>query len=177
MFADRMAGGLLTALPSGTLRGSRTGRGSSSCCRGERRLRAEERAARAAVRVAASRVAARVEEKAAAARVVVVTVVVTVAVVTVAVGMAVVMAAATAVVRAVSGCGCHQRAIRGSSHQGIRSMARVRAAARPVAVRVWADVLVICHRGVDQRSSVIIMQANHSRAIADHQPIIETHMV
>ena len=86
VFADRMAGGLLSALPSGTLRGSRTGRGSSSCCRGERRLRAEERAARAAVRVAASRVAARVEEKAAAARVVVVTVVVTVAVVTVAVG-------------------------------------------------------------------------------------------
>ena len=72
-----------------------------------------------AVRVEGRAAAARAAERAAAAGAA--TVVVTVAVVTVAVGMAVVMAAATAVVRAVSGCGCHQRAIRGSSHQGIRS--------------------------------------------------------
>ena len=77
-------------------------------------VRAAAAGVRAAVRAAAARVVARAEERAARA---VVTVVVTVAVVTV----AVVMAAATAVVRAVSGCGCHQRAIRGSSHQGIRS--------------------------------------------------------
>ena len=45
----------------------------------------------------------------------------------------------------------------GSEGEGAHAV-WVRAAARPVAVRVWADVLVICHRGVDQRSSVIIMR-------------------